>query len=158
MLPQEVRSLGKDREIVFTEDTPPILCRKIRYYRVPALRNRIRKPPLVPTIELRGNGARLDPERAASQPANSSPVTVPVAPSIGFEEEDNTGGVDTSLRVHEASVEDVDRAETLTLEDFETDFSRLEIPEQEGLLTAQQMQTAVADFIDTLKIGGPDAR
>ncbi len=63
MLPQEVRSLGKAREIVFTEDTPPILCRKIRYYRVPALRNRIRKPPAVPAIELRRDGAHAHARR-----------------------------------------------------------------------------------------------
>src|SRR6185437_15441056 len=77
MLPQEVRSLGKDREIVFTEDTPPILCRKIRYYRVAALRNRVRKPPVVPAIQLRRDGTP-DREGAAepSEPANLTDASV----------------------------------------------------------------------------------
>ena len=61
------------------------------------------------------------------------------------------GGADTSPRVHEASVEDIDQADTLTLEDFETDFSRVEIPEHDGSLTPQELQTAVTDFLDTLE-------
>ena len=160
MLPQEVRSLGKTKEIVFTEDTPPILCRKIRYYRVPALRNRIRKPPAVPAIELRRSGARPHRESGAepAELADSSTVNALDARSDDPPEASNTGGMDTAPRVHEATVEDVDRADTLTLEDFETDFSRVDIPEQEDPLTPEQLQTAVTNFIDTLEIGGPHGR
>jgi type IV secretion system protein VirD4 len=153
MLPQEVRSLGKTKAIVFTEDTPPILCRKIRYYRVPALRNRIRKPPAVPAIELRRDGA--DAARAgAAEPVegvDSSRASVPDAERHTPREAPNTRSVDTSPRVHEATVEDIDRADTLALEDFETDFSRVAIPEHEGPLTPEELQTAVTNFLDTLE-------
>ena len=152
MLPQEVRALGKTREIILTEDTPPILCRKIRYYRVAALRNRIRKPPEVPAIELRRGAAQPDGEGgAAAEPTDSSRISAAIdaAPAPG--EAPNTDGTNTAIRVHEASVEDVDRADTLTLEDFETDFSRVEIPEHEGSLTPQELQTAVTNFLDTLE-------
>ena len=153
MLPQEVRSLGKTKEIVFTEDTPPILCRKIRYYRVPSLRNRIRKPPAVPAIELRRGGTDAARAGAAQpvQPVDSSRAHAPDAKSPAPREPPNTGSVDTSPRVHEATVEDIDRADTLTLEDFETDFSRVAIPEHEGPLTPEELQTAVTNFLDTLE-------
>jgi type IV secretion system protein VirD4 len=153
MLPQEVRSLGKTKEIVFTEDTPPILCRKIRYYKVPALRNRIRKPPAVPAIELRRAGGHPHREDVAEpvETADSNGSSVPDAESDTPREALNTVGADTSLRVHEASVEDIDRADTLTLEDFETDFSRVAIPEHDGPLTPPELQTAVTDFLDTLE-------
>lgn len=153
MLPQEVRSLGKTKEIVFTEDTPPILCRKIRYYRVPALRNRIRKPPVVPAIELRRGGAHSHREGDADpvEAADSGTVSVPDAQSDSPREAPNPGGADSLPRVHEATVEDIDHADTLTLEDFETDFSRVEIPEHDGGLTPQELDTAVANFMDTLE-------
>jgi type IV secretion system protein VirD4 len=159
MLPQEIRSLGKSREIVFTEDAPPILCRKIRYYRVAALRNRIRKPPAVPAIALRRNVTHAHHENGAqtAEPVDSSKVGVPKFESDALQEAVDAGGADNSPRLHEASVEDVDRADTLTLEDFETDFSRVDIPE-EGPLTTEQLQTAVTTFLDTLEIGGPHGR
>ena len=160
MLPQEVRSLGKLREIVFTEDTPPILCRKIRYYRVAALRNRLRKPPLVPAITLRRSADHPPHESGARmlEPVESSKVSGPNARSDTLQEATDSGGAGTSLRVHEASVEDVDRADTLTLQDFETDFSRVDIPEAEGPLTTEQLQTAVTNFLDTLEIGDAHGR
>jgi type IV secretion system protein VirD4 len=158
MLPQEVRSLGNTREIVFTEDTPPILCRKIRYYRVAALRNRIRKPPVVPVIELRQTGSHARGAAEPVQPADSRDGDL-VDSEIGAPQEaPPEEGADTVPSVHEAGVEDIDRAESLTLEDFETDFSRVDIPEHEGPLTAEQLQTAVTSFLDTLEIGAPHGR
>jgi hypothetical protein len=55
-------------------------------------------------------------------------------------------------------VEDIDRADALTLEDFEKDFSQVDIPEQEGPLSAEAMQTAVTNFLDTLEIEAPHGR
>ncbi|MBS1994670.1 MAG: type IV secretory system conjugative DNA transfer family protein [Cyanobacteria bacterium SZAS LIN-2] len=50
MLPQEVKALGEDREIVFYENLAPIRARKIRYFQDPILRRRVRPPPDVPCI------------------------------------------------------------------------------------------------------------
>jgi type IV secretion system protein VirD4 len=159
MLPQEVRSLGKDREIVFTEDTPPILCRKIRYYRVAALRNRIRKPPPVPAIELRRDGAHAVGDGGAepASPGDSIDPSVP-NPQSGMQRAVSaTAGADTAPRA-EAGVETENAIDALTLEDYETDFSRVEIPDHDGPLTREEMQTAVASFLDTLEIGVPHGR
>jgi type IV secretion system protein VirD4 len=159
MLPQEVRTLGKDREIVFTEDTPPILCRKIRYYRVAALRDRIRKPPLVPAIELRRDGALPDREGAAEpvDRGHSPDASLTDSPSDVRGPESPADGAGSAPRP-EARVEAEDPIEALTLDDFEADFSRVEIPEHDGPLTKEEMQTAVASFLETLEIGAPHGR
>jgi type IV secretion system protein VirD4 len=148
MLPQEVRSLGKTRAIVFTEDTPPILCNKIRYYRVRALQERIRKPPAVPAIALR---CELASPRCDSEPPESNESVVADSESNTSPEGSATGGAATSVRFHEAVVEDLEQIDTLMPEDFETDFSKVQIPEHDGEVSVEEMQTAVTDFLDTLK-------
>jgi type IV secretion system protein VirD4 len=158
MLPQEVRSLGNTREIVFTEDTPPILCRKIRYYRVPALRNRIRKPPAVPMIELRQAGSHARGAAEPLEPGASSDGDRVDSEAGPPQEAPRADVADAAPGIHEAGVEDIDRVDSLTLEDFETDFSRVDIPEHDGPLTGEEMQTAVTSFLDTLKIEAPHGR
>ena len=55
MLPQEVKEMGADKEIVFYENLRPILAKKIRYFEDPLLMARILPPPEIPMI--------LDPSR-----------------------------------------------------------------------------------------------
>ena len=45
LLPQEVKELGKNKEILFYEGVRPILARKNRYYRDPLFRKRLFPPP-----------------------------------------------------------------------------------------------------------------
>jgi type IV secretion system protein VirD4 len=52
MLPQEIRELPADREIIFADNVRPISCRKIEYYRIKRYRDRLLPPPIVPVIEL----------------------------------------------------------------------------------------------------------
>jgi type IV secretion system protein VirD4 len=146
MLAQEVRHLGRGREIIFTEDTPPILCGKIRYYTVPALFDRIRTPPKVPQIALR-------PERFALRHESPKVTSRPEArceEKSGEVEGPESAGAATAPRVHEATVEDVDRADQLTEEDFEADFSHVPIPDREGRMTDPEMMTAVSVFVDSV--------
>ena len=140
MLAQEVRSLGRGKEIVFTEDTPPILCRKIRYYRMAAFRDRIRKPPAVPAIELREVLASR--HGSAEPPIEKSEARDPAEP-LEIEEA-------TAPRVHEATIEDVDRAGELTEEDFDIDFSKTVVPDHDGPMTGAEMWTAVTSYVDSL--------
>jgi hypothetical protein len=55
--------------------------------------------------------------------------------------------------VREATVEDIDRLESLTLEDFDVDFDRVTIPEKPDgeRLTSQELHSAVESFLDTLR-------
>ena len=51
----------------------------------------------------------------------------------------------------EATVDDVEHLESLTLEDFATDFSHVHIPEREGRLSDVEMSAAVERFMTTLR-------
>jgi hypothetical protein len=53
----------------------------------------------------------------------------------------------------EATVADIDRLDSLTLEDFAVDFDRVSIPQKpEGeRLTSDELNAAVESFLDTLK-------
>jgi type IV secretion system protein VirD4 len=148
MLAQEVRSLGRGKEIVFTEDTLPILCRKIRYYAVPALRNRIRKAPTVPGIELRQEVLPRH-ESAGLTPTPQAPI------DPKREDREPPGSVDaqeeSAPRGHEGTIEDVERSDELTEEDFETDFSHVPIPDHDGSMTEPEMMTAVSVFVDSVR-------
>ena len=55
--------------------------------------------------------------------------------------------------VREASIEDIDRLETLTLEDFDVDFDRIKIPEKPDgeRLTSEELHSAVESFLSTLR-------
>ena len=59
MLPQELRELGKDREIVMLENTKPIQCDKIRYFTDKVLASRIHPPPVVPRHDAAMYRARI---------------------------------------------------------------------------------------------------
>ena len=53
--------------------------------------------------------------------------------------------------IREATVQDIERIESLTLEDFATDFSRVEIPVREGQLSDSEMFTLVDTFVGSLR-------
>ncbi len=59
MLPEEVRRLPDDREIVFVEGARPVLARKIRYYKDKAFKSRLLPPVTVPTLPIE----RIPPRR-----------------------------------------------------------------------------------------------
>ena len=150
MLPQEVRGLGKERAIVLTEDTPPILCRKIRYYRVAALRNRIRRPPVVPAVSIERGAVRpgcIGPAADGAADVKASPAAA-VPPAGGAGQPEVPPG---TLQLHEATPEDLEREASLTLEDFETDFSQVPIPDHEGPVSDGELERAVEGFLETLQ-------
>ena len=150
MLPQEVRGLGKQRAIVLTEDTAPILCRKIRYYRVAALRNRIRRPPVVPAVSIERGSVRpgcMTPTGTseASPLPQGSPAEAPQAGGASRVEVQQE-----KLQAREATVAELEREDSLTLEDYETDFSQVPMPDHEGPVSDVELERAVAGFLETL--------
>lgn len=46
---------------------------------------------------------------------------------------------------------DIERLDTLTLDDFATDFSHVEIPQHEGPMTDAEMGRAVDSFLESLE-------
>jgi type IV secretion system protein VirD4 len=145
LLPQEVKELGRDRELIFHEGVRPILARKNRYYQDPFFRKRLFPPP------------------ARAAPAGRNPAPSPTPPTIDVRSVPETpfesgpaasvADIETTPRTREATVEDIDRLKSLTLEDFAVDFDHVKIPEKADgeRLTSQELHTAVDDFLQTLR-------
>jgi type IV secretion system protein VirD4 len=132
LLPQEVKTLGSEEAIIFYEGLRPIRCRKIRYYQDRRFLARLRAPP----------------ERAAPEsPASLAPRVVPPDPLPP----DPAPAPTVASR--EAIPADIDRLESLTLEDFAVDFGRVQLPEKAGgvRLTSEELQAAVESFLGTLR-------
>jgi type IV secretion system protein VirD4 len=72
-LPQEIRALGNERQLIFLEGLHPILCQKIRYYADPHFRSRLRPPITQPCIALPRTvvspASPCNPSGAANAPA-----------------------------------------------------------------------------------------
>ncbi|MEK6383367.1 MAG: type IV secretory system conjugative DNA transfer family protein [Paraburkholderia tropica] len=52
LLPQELKELGRDKEIILLENTKPILAERICYWRDPAFTSRLRAAPAIPAMDL----------------------------------------------------------------------------------------------------------
>jgi len=136
LLPQEVKELGPEEAIVFLEGLRPIRCRKIRYFEDRRFRDRLLTPPvLAPGI------------------APISRETPPPEPVLRSVDRSLSGTADAAPTTRAATLEDLDRLETLKLDDFETDFSRVEMPATEPgeRLTDQALGAAVESFLSSLK-------
>jgi type IV secretion system protein VirD4 len=151
LLPQEVKELGKDREVIFYEGIRPILASKNRYYKDPNLKHRILPPPksAIP--------GKRRPERAISSPVTSLNIvtSVEAVEEAGITQapgpiaKDSTEEVAPQPKTREATLQDVERIESLTLDDFAADFSKVELPE--GPLTEGDLSRAVSSFLESLK-------
>jgi type IV secretion system protein VirD4 len=131
LLPQEVKALGNEQAIVFYEGLRPIRCRKIRYFEDPRFTRRLLPAPEVP-----------QQKAAEAQTPSGNPPSARTAPSEAIR------AVETFER--DATAEDIERIESLTLEDFAADFSAVELP-AEGRMSEDQMKDAVESFLETLR-------
>jgi type IV secretion system protein VirD4 len=130
LLPQEVKELGTDHEIIFYEGMRPIRCRKIRYFEDARFKARLFPPPeRPPAVEM----PTVTSAARSAAPASAAEADESVAPPT-----------------REGSVEDIDRLESLTLEDFDADFSQVTLPES-GRLTEADLGVAVESFLASLR-------
>lgn len=109
MNPDEVKKMGRNNEIVFIEDTPPILCKKIWYWKLGVFRRRANLP--VPPIR---------PVPFVLPPAPPPPAPRPKA--------DASPGARSPRSVTPA---DVGKLGKLSLTDYAVDFSKIPIPKGE---------------------------
>jgi len=136
LLPQEVKELGPDEAIVFLEGLRPIRCRKIRYFEDRRFRARLIAPPML--------APGIAPISGETPPPDSAPAGV---------DRSLSGTADAAPTTRAATLKDLDRLETLTLDDFETDFSCVELPVAEPgeRLTEQELGAAVESFLASMK-------
>lgn len=147
LLPQEVKSLGSGEAIIFYEGLRPIRCKKIRYFDDHRFKARLLPPPV----------------RAA--PLYIAPGTAPIESARWIAEKDSETGAIMSAAaelhsmpsggstVREATAEDLERLESLKLEDFAADFSKVDIPDKaEGeRMTSEELHRAVDSFLATIR-------
>jgi hypothetical protein len=133
----------KAGQVHFYEGLRPIRCKKIRYFQDQRFTARLLPPPeraaptRIPSSEPPVGADTMVETPPNSAPAESRPRDVPEARPA----------------TREATVADIDRLESLTLEDFAVDFDRVKIPQKaEGEhLTSAELNAAVESFLDTLK-------
>jgi type IV secretion system protein VirD4 len=145
LLPQEVKELGHEEAIVFYEGSRPIRCRKIRYFADRRFRKRLLPPPAVP-LPLRSPPLITPAPRDAPSAPNSNEMAGAAESAAGAvppQKED--------VVIRDATVEDIERIESLTLEDFAADFSKVRLPDKDGPLTDSEMKVAVDTFLSSLE-------
>ncbi len=132
LLPQEVKALGSRHALIFYEGLWPIRCKKVRYFEDRRFRARLLPPPVV-----------------APAPAVTLATTSPATEAVG---EVSTTSVPTQV-TREATAEDIERLDSLTLEDFAAPLGEIKLPEKaEGeRLSAEEMNAAVESFLQSLR-------
>lgn len=135
LLPQEVKELGRDREIVLYEGLRPILARKNRYYEDPFFKRRLFPPPAHATANA-GHAATCAANDRAPAPLMDPPTVEASQPTS-----------------RAATAEDIEQIERLTLDDFDLDFDKVVLPQKaEGeCFTTEELDTAVSSFINALR-------
>jgi type IV secretion system protein VirD4 len=138
LLPQEVKELGAEEAIIFHEGLRPIRCRKIRYFEDARFRARLLPPPKVGSI------------------AAISRETPPAASDARGVNRSLNGIAESVPATRTATLADLDQIETLTLEDFAADFSRIEIPATAAgeRLSEGTLDGVVDSFLASLKDDG----
>lgn len=138
LLPQEVKELGRDRELLLYEGLRPILAWKNRYYEDPFFKRRLCPPP----------------KRATPAHANVRPVTASIADPHADPLGASIPPTDTPKPVRRrATARDLEHIEQLPLEDFAIDFDKVVLPQKaEGeRYTREELDTAVGTFINALR-------
>jgi type IV secretion system protein VirD4 len=139
LLPQEVKELGTEAAIVFYEGARPIRCRKIRYYTDSRFRSRVLPPPALPAPTWQAPSITGEPTMSVVNHESTSEARAPPAEAAPLPP------------TREATLDDIERLDTLTLEDFGADFSQVKIPTHEGRMTEQELSAAVDSFLDSLR-------
>jgi type IV secretion system protein VirD4 len=151
LLPQEVKGLGPHQAIIFYEGLPPIRCLKIRYFEDRRFKDRLLPAPdqAIPTTHAPSNNDREI--EAHNVVAGASPS----APQSSSDSRVREPALDARPATREATAADIDRLESLKLEDFAADFGNIKLPQKaEGeRLTSEELNAAAESFLDTLRRG-----
>jgi type IV secretion system protein VirD4 len=87
LLPQEVRDIGEEHAILLVEGTPPIKCKKIRYFRDKTFTRRVLPAPKVPRIAVNANRIGSEGETAVRdaatvrEPGSETPASPRLLPN-----------------------------------------------------------------------------
>lgn len=133
LLPQEVKELGRDRELILYEGLRPILAKKNRYFEDRLFRKRLLPPP-----------TRATPERSQSPRGPIEPTAMALPP----EPIPAVSASDTRV-TRESTVADIERIDALTLEDFDATLppANARDRDEDEPQTREELDADVAGFL-----------
>jgi type IV secretion system protein VirD4 len=133
LLPQEVKELGRDNELVLYEGLRPILAKKNRYYQDPFFQKRLFPPPKQAAPGLSGG-------------SSTRPVPPPAGPVPGAE---GPQFDPPKLKTHAATTRETERVEEPATQDFDIDPHKVILPKKadDEPLTTEELDRAVESFI-----------
>lgn len=140
LLPQEVKELARDRELVLYEGLRPILARKNRYYQDSLFRKRLFPPPPFASPAL--------------VKASGAPPTV-IPPSAPSNTDDSLAPDLKKPKTRKVTTQDLAHIDQLTLADCPNDFNKVVLPQkaEDEPLSKEELDRAVESFIAELHHG-----
>jgi type IV secretion system protein VirD4 len=137
MLPQEIKEMSSDRQLLFVEHVLPVKCHKIRYFEDAVFTKRLLPPPGVRKQDVsKYSGGRTDDHFAMWQERlGRAPVTAVRPPEV--------------VAAATKAVPPIAPTVT-TVPDFSLDFSAVKIPPGR-YLTGAEIDAAVQSFLDELE-------
>ncbi len=127
MLPQEITGLGADNQLIIMEDMPPLIAKKIRYYREPEFINRMKKV----SRSLRALGSKLPTREQLEEAVRKGELSAPV-PLIKLESHPlftaNEPAEQTITVVRAITAEDIPNLAAVGLEKFAVVWPVVEKP------------------------------
>ncbi|QKZ07832.1 type IV secretory system conjugative DNA transfer family protein [Pseudomonas eucalypticola] len=133
LLPQEVRQIGKKRQIVFIENMNAILCEKVFYYKEKVFKKRLLPPYVQPQAEY-----------TPPPPRVAKPKPKPKADEVT-----EVNGQLVKFVDREIEVKDIDNLDKLSLTDYNIDFAKIEIPDNEPA-TDEEMKELFSSFVNSI--------
>src|SRR5699024_4666984 len=136
LLPQEIKDIGSDAEIIFLENCKPIKCKKARYYADPVFMDRLKEiSPMLKNI-----GKRLPSEDELVEAAESGDLAAPVKLLSINEHNENLASVEfnttdfteiegeAETEITDFNIDDINNIDGFSVDDFDLDFDDIEIP------------------------------
>ena len=136
LLPQEVKELGRDNELVLYEGLRPILAKKNRYYQDPFFKKRLFPPPKRSAPGL--SGAR-----------GASPVPPPASPAPSAEGPPFDA---PKSKARATTARETEHIEEPATQDFDINPDKVVLPKkaEDEPLTPEELDRAVESFISAL--------
>lgn len=133
--PQEVKEIGRGREIIFIENVKPILCSKISYWKDRAFKHRANRPiPIIPPIKILMSTTNGSCEQKQQK-------------ILASEQDASVAPMNATDRVITAA--DMQYLDQLSLTDYNVDFDHIEMPKSD-LITDEEMKAVFNAFLQTI--------
>ncbi|MHB1099704.1 MAG: type IV secretory system conjugative DNA transfer family protein [Burkholderiales bacterium] len=133
LLPQEVKEIGKLKEIIFIENVRPIMCAKIRYFKDPVFKKRLMPPVRMNPIVVVPHKNQWVPKKQVEQ--EDGPYEIIAGQKV---------------RMVDVTAEHLKNMDEFSLKDFNGRFDEVVLPAGDPP-SVEEMDTAVNSFLSSLE-------